>query len=410
MKTDIHLSEIATYRKGKPTPKRLVHALEQMPLLTPEYLRRKELPELVSRWMGAVTVENGQLVLLWDGSNAGEFFRAKRGVLASTMVVFNLDSSEFDQDYLYYALKSFEPTLKAQTQGSGIPHVDKEILLGYKIRNIEKPNQTQIAAVLWSVDHAIEQAESISTKYQRIKTGLMHDLLTRGIDEHGQLRDPATHKFKTSPLGLIPYEWEVSNVNKEFSVGFGFTLGPHRQPKLHPRKYLRVANVQRDVILLEDISELEAQDNEMEQRTLQVNDLLVVEGHADPDEIGRCAIVPIDGAGLTFQNHLFRLRCNRIDPRFALAWLNSGWVRGYWKRNCGTSSGLNTINRTMLGAVSIPIPDEWEQNAISDLLNEINLLLQQADSSLIKLQRLKTGLMQDLLTGEVSVEPLLEQR
>src|SRR5437762_1175157 len=49
-------------------------------------------------------------------------------------------------------------------------------------------------------------------KRKRIKTGLMQDLLTRGIDEHGSLRSEYNHEFKDSPLGRIPVEWQVSEL------------------------------------------------------------------------------------------------------------------------------------------------------------------------------------------------------
>ena len=62
------------------------------------------------------------------------------------------------------------------------------------------------------MDQAIEQTEALIAKQQRIKTGLMQDLLTRGIDEHGSLRSETTHKFKDSPLGRIPVEWEVKTL------------------------------------------------------------------------------------------------------------------------------------------------------------------------------------------------------
>ena len=47
------------------------------------------------------------------------------------------------------------------------------------------------------MDRAIEQTEALIAKQQRIKTGLMQDLLTRGIDEHGNLRSEQTHNSKT---------------------------------------------------------------------------------------------------------------------------------------------------------------------------------------------------------------------
>lgn len=76
----------------------------------------------------------------------------------------------------------------------------------------QKPEQSKIAEVLSTVDQAIEQTESLIAKQQRIKTGLMQELLTRGIDEQGNLRSEETHKFKDSPVGRIPVEWEFADI------------------------------------------------------------------------------------------------------------------------------------------------------------------------------------------------------
>ena len=71
--------------------------------------------------------------------------------------------------------------------------------------------QTRIAAVLDTVDEAIAKTEAVIAKLKQVRAGLFHDLLTRGLDEHGQLRDPVAHPehFQDSPLGRIPKEWEV---------------------------------------------------------------------------------------------------------------------------------------------------------------------------------------------------------
>jgi type I restriction enzyme S subunit len=136
---------------------------------------------------------------------------------------------------------------------------------------------------------------------------------------------------------------------------------------------------------------------------LEKDDLLIVEGHANPDEIGRCAIVPTAAVGLTFQNHLFRLRCRDIEPKFALAWLNSEWVRAYWRRLCGTSSGLNTINRTMLNAIPIPAPEKEEQRHIIAVIDTQKKRICTEEAYRNKLKVQKEGLMHDLLSGKVRI-------
>ena len=126
-------------------------------------------------------------------------------MLASTMMRVR-HNSDYDTGYFYYALKGWEDYLKGQTAGSGIPHVDKEILGALSLFNCQKSEQTKIAEILSTVDQAIDQTEALIAKQQRIKTGLMQDLLTRGIDENGNLRSEETHEFKDSPLERIPVE------------------------------------------------------------------------------------------------------------------------------------------------------------------------------------------------------------
>src|SRR5205814_6241749 len=102
--------------------------------------------------------------------------------------------------------------------------------------------------------------------------------------------------------------WTLSTVTNEFEIQNGFTLNENRRARFRKRLYLRVANVQRDALDLTDVQELEAGDGEFAPRMLRVDDLLVVEGHADPMQIGRCANVTAEADGMTFQNILLRLR------------------------------------------------------------------------------------------------------
>ena len=97
----------------------------------------------------------------------------------------------------------------AMAGSAGQQRVPASFFSSFRIPRIAKPEQTKIAEILSTVDRSIEQTEVLIAKQQRIKTGLMQDLLTRGIDEHGNLRSEQTHQFKDSPLGRIPVEWDV---------------------------------------------------------------------------------------------------------------------------------------------------------------------------------------------------------
>jgi type I restriction enzyme S subunit len=172
-----HVKDVVSFAKGKPPAEQPYYGKDAEVYLTPEYLRGGLAYEPIKASKNAVRVVGGETIVLWDGSNAGEVFKAKAGVLSSTMVELQPDDS-FEADYFYYAMKGWEGYLKGQTSGSGIPHVDKEVIGKLDLLAFSKHEQTKIAEVLATVDQAIEQTEVLIAKQQRIKTGLMQDLLT----------------------------------------------------------------------------------------------------------------------------------------------------------------------------------------------------------------------------------------
>lgn len=230
-----------------------------------------------------------------------------------------------------------------------------------------REEQDGIAKVLQAVDEAISKTEDIIAKLELIKQGMLDDLLTRGIDEGGAPRpspDADPHLYKESPIGRIPRSWHYLSAGDVFDVQPGLTLGPHRVPRDSPFPYLRVANVFKGRLDLSDVAWLNARPFEVAQMLLRAGDLLLVEGHANIEQIGRVAIADERVAGLTYQNHLFRLRPNTLEPDFCEMWMNGSWVRSYWRRMCSTSSGLNTINQPALKAIPIPLPSQEERARI----------------------------------------------
>ncbi len=142
---------------------------------------------------------------------------------------------------------------------------------------------------------------------------------------------------------------------------------------------------------------------------LRKDDILVVEGHANSSEIGRAAMVDEHTEGMTYQNHLFRIRVNTEDiiPAFLLYSLNSERVRRHWNAICNTSSGLNTINRRQLRRLEIPKPPRPEQEEIVALIESSKATIKACKDKLSALIRLKKSLLQNLLTGKarVNMEP-----
>ncbi|WP_129285612.1 hypothetical protein [Streptomyces sp. GZWMJZ-114] len=182
------------------------------------------------------------------------------------------------------------------------------------------------------------------------------------------------------------------------SIDAGITLGAHRVPRLRPAGYLRVANVRKGWVE-GDVALLEAMERDHHRYSLASGDLLVVEGHADPEQIGRCAVIGAAQVGLLYQNHLFRLRFDDALPEFCMLWLNSATVRNYWKSQCATSSGLYTINSRLLEGAPFPRVGRGEQDRIVGAWKAGNHAAALLNQRIAKLRTVQQGVVEELLSG-----------
>jgi type I restriction enzyme S subunit len=314
--------------------------------------------------------------------------------------------------FLYWTLLSSaaQRQISQLVKGSAQPGLGQGFVDRVMIGLPHPSHQAVVAEILDTLDQAIRRTEELIAKSELMKQGLLQDLLTRGIDKNGDLRDPRRHpdQFREASIGSVPENWSVSTVEAQFDITSGITLGPHRRPRAHPWPYLRVANVFRERLSLGDIALLEATTGELEGRTLEEGDLLVVEGHANPEEIGRCAMATRDVVGLAFQNHLFRLRSRELNSDFALYWMNSTHVRKYWRQVSSSSSGLSTINQAKLRKLLVFVPPREEQDLIAERVRAVACRLAEEERTRCKLLLLRQGLMEELLTGRVRVSKLLE--
>ncbi|MGH7090439.1 MAG: restriction endonuclease subunit S [Stellaceae bacterium] len=317
-----------------------------------------------------------------------------------------------DPDFLYHATQRWRWSLQRVAQGTTFDAVTaRHFALLRVAAPLDHSERAAIARILDAVDTALECTREAIDRAQQLRASLLADLLRHGIGDNGKVRahDDRSPEFVSAPAGRLPIVWLLSTVDKEFDLQIGFALNESRRPRYRKRRYLRVANVQRDALDLSDVQELEAGDLEFAPRVLARDDMPVVEGHADRMEIGRCARVTEAAAGMTFQNHLFRLRTKgAVVPGFACLWLNSAYAQRFWNARCATSSGLNTINQRSLKRLMMPVPSRVEQETIVKIIEQQRQHWEALLSKLSKLESLKKGLMHDLLTGRVRVNGLAE--
>ena len=336
--------------------------------------------------------------------------------LFTNEAIAGLRSEELDAKFLYHGLQQWD-LLQGVDQAIKGSTLNKAKLSRIKFKYpTSRKEQTQIAKILSTIDQAIEQTEAIIAKQQRIKTGLMQDLLTRGIDEHGNIRSEATHEFKDSPLGRIPVEWEVggildfaSQVRQPILTGpFGAQLGSNDFVE-EGIPVLRIGNVQAGFIDLEDLNYVSEKKAEgLSRWKIKAGDLLFARQGATT---GRNALADSRCNGFLINYHIIRVAVDetKCDPRYLYAIFNSTAVQKQvdQEKGRGTREGVSTSTLT---AFSIPFPPHDEQVRLADVIEKISKVVEKEKSVAEKLRSQKTGLMQGLLTGKVRVTQLLKQQ
>lgn len=267
--------------------------------------------------------------------------------------------------------------------------------------------QRQVAEILDTLDEGIRGTEQLVAKLELMKQGLLHDLLTRGIDEDGELRDPTRHpeQFKDSPLGRIPADWEVAtaaDVCRRIEVGI--VIRPTQYYRSSGVPILRSANVREAGIDMSDLVFMSETAHAMMSKSAVVPGDLVTVRTGYP---GTTAVVP---EGLPTANCV-DIIISRPGPRvrsdFLATWINSEQGKGQVLRSQGGLAQQH-FNVGELKRLLVPVPSVGEQERISQAVGSVIGRVDHELALARKFRSLKEGLKEDLLTGRILVTNLLD--
>ncbi|MCM8857394.1 MAG: restriction endonuclease subunit S [Candidatus Thiodiazotropha sp.] len=349
-------------------------------------------------------------LLLTSRATIGEVKIAAKA-MATNQGFKNLVPSGIDGKFLFYQCQVLKGHFLRFAAGSTFLEINRRDTARIRVPHpISLNTQKKIASVLENIDQAIEKTEALIEKYQQIKAGLMHDLFTRGIGPDGKLRPPreqAPELYQQTPIGWIPKEWTLPELGRYADICSGVTLGAKSSPDQRIRvPYLRVANVQDGYLDITEIKEISVNQRTFDALRLQPGDVLMNEG-GDFDKLGRGTVWQGEIEPCIHQNHVFRVRVdvNMLRPFFLAYWSQSEFGKKYFVLSSKQSTNLASINSTQLHKLPVALPSMAEQEAIEGRIRSANKRIDALDAELQKLSKQKSGLMHDLLTGKVEVNP-----
>ena len=266
--------------------------------------------------------------------------------------------------------------------------------------------QETIANILSKTDQAIANTEALIAKYTQIKTGLMQDLLTKGIDDNGNIRSEQTHEFKDSPLGRIPKEWEYCKMGSFIEANlYGPRFSANDYSENGNVKTIRGTDFSKSGEILYNETPIAKLPPIMIKNHRLFNGDIVIVTTAD---CGLTAVFEQPDNDLPFipSAYSVKFRFNKVVYPYYLKLFMTTTFAASQVYKFVRQGTLGNLPGSDILDFDFVLPNEEEQHRIVNTIQKQEDFIVCEKNKLSKLQSLKTGLMQDLLSGKVRVNNL----
>ena len=303
-----------------------------------------------------------------------------------------------DTNYLYQYLEFIRPDWKKYSGQTTQANINGATVRAHVVPLPLVDEQRKIAQILGTLDTAIQQTEAIVEKLKQVKQGLLHDLLTRGVDANGELRpshEQAPTLYQASPLGWIPKDWDAKPLNNSIQL----ISGQHIATNL-------CNSVGRGVPYFTGPSDFVGAETVITSFTsypqvmCEKGDLLItVKGSG-------CGKIAVAGARACISRQLMAIRITEKESFYWFAIFQN--LQPKFNR-MATGGNIPGIGRDQILNFLQSTPKKSEEmEAIGIRIQTMDAQFMLEKQKLAKLKLQKNGLMDDLLTGRVRVTPLLD--
>lgn len=294
--------------------------------------------------------------------------------------------------WLYYMLNQLG--LKNLNSATGVPGLNRNEAYALLCPLPEYEEQQKISSILSKMDELIQRTDQVIEQTQRLKKGLTQTLFTKGIGHT---------VFRKTEIGEIPQEWEIKTIQElsnVVTIGVVNTATPYYTNK-DGVPYFRSQNIRKNFINESNLVYVTPEFNQKHKKSiLRKNDILTVQ----TGDIGTSCLIPKKYEGCNCHSLLLtRTDPQELDCNYLCQFLNSDFgklVISKFALNTGRGHLLLEDFRLL----KIPRPSIEEQHRITSILYNFDSSFQKRYEERFKLENLKVGLMQQLLTGKIRVK------
>lgn len=223
--------------------------------------------------------------------------------------------------------------------------------------------------------------------------------------QHKDLAPITDDEIKILPV--LPYSWRYTRLAEISRIGSGVSVSKDR--KLSDPvtvAYLRVANVQRGELILDEIKKMAIEKHALPALALEKWDILFNEG-GDRDKLGRGWVWEKQLEPCITQNHVFRASpyfASEFHSKFISHWGNT-FGKDYFEKGGKQTTNLASINKTVLSMFPVPLPSLEEQEvvirALDDSMSLIDAMDSEVESSLARSEILRQSILKKAFSGQL---------
>lgn len=307
---------------------------------------------------------------------------------------------EIDPRWLYAHTRSkaFIDAMSELVQGALYPAVKSADVRSFEIPlpplNEQKRIADKLDRLLARVDAAKARLDKIPPLLKRLRQAILAAATSGRLTEEWREEN------------RLPFDWQDVVLSDIATIQGGVTKDSKKQQSSDEEvPYLRVANVQRGFLNLDEIKTIRIPANRLDSLLLEPGDVLFNEG-GDIDKLGRGWIWEGQIERCSFQNHVFRARLSdkKNQPKYISWWGNTQGYE-YFLRQGKQTTNLASINKTMLSNLPIMLPPAEEQKEIVRRVEELFAIADRIDAQYrtarARVDRLTQSLLAKAFRGEL---------
>lgn len=347
--------------------------------LSAEYLRDGKLTQFakIDSVSDKYFCTENDLLIIWDGSNSGEVFMGKEGILSSTMAKIEVNDNLYLKKYLYYFLKNNFAILNEKVTGAAIPHLNRSTLENLEIYKASLAEQKEIVDVLDAADRIIRLRTACIESAQSLIPALFQEM------------------FDISQYPLLKLD-EICEVKGGKRLPKGCNLQEEKTE--HP--YIRVTNFKNNNIDIKDLKYISNDVFEQIKRyTISCNDIYM----SIAGTIGLVGEIPneLDNANLTENAAKLILKNNSFNKKFLIHCLSSGFLQ---KQISEATVGVGVPKLALIRILNLKLPNvpTEQQELFAEKVQEIEEYIKSQQAELENAKTMFQSLLHHSFTGELT--------